>query len=88
MYKVEGYDKDNDVYVNYWNGLDLNMAKEIAFTLYKIAKRDELIRYKSDGSKEPIDWTLVSNDKNEIVYAPNLKILGRSCKRASNSIHS
>ena len=71
MYKVEGYDKDNDVYVNYWNGSDLEMAKEIASTLYKIVKRDELIRYKSDGSKEPIDWILVSNDKNEIVYIPS-----------------
>ena len=47
------------------------MAKEIASTLYKIVKRDELIRYKSDGSKEPIDWILVSNDKNEIVYVPS-----------------
>ena len=71
MYKVEGYDKDNGVYVNYWNGPDLEMAKEIASTLYKIVKRDELIRYKSDGSKEPIDWILVSNDKNEIVYVPS-----------------
>ena len=71
MYKVEGYDKDNNVYVNYWNGLDLEIAKEIASTLYNVVKRDELIRYKSDGSKEPIDWILVSNDENEIVYVPS-----------------
>ena len=72
MYKVEGYDKDNDVYINYWNGPDLRMAKEIALTLYKIAKRDELIRCTSDVNKEPIDWILISNDKNEIVYIPKM----------------
>ena len=48
------------------------MAKEIALTLYKIAKRDELIRCTSDGNKEPIDWILISNDKNEIVYIPKM----------------
>lgn len=75
MYKIDGYDKDNDVYINYWNGPDLEIAKEIASTLYKIAKRDELIRYASDGSKEPIDWILISNDKDEIVYI--LKMIKR-----------
>ena len=29
MYKVEGYDKDNDVYVNYWNGPDLEIARKL-----------------------------------------------------------
>lgn len=71
MYKVEGYDKDNDVFIKYWSGSNLEMAKEIALTLYKIAEKDELIRYTNDGDKEPIDLIFVFNDNGEVVYALN-----------------
>ena len=70
MYKVEGYDKDNDVYVEYWKGTDLEKAKEISIILDNIALNDKLIRYCNDGSKEPIDWVHIVNDKEEIVYLP------------------
>ena len=40
MYTVDGYDKDNDVYVEYWKGEDLEKAKEIAIVLNNIAMHD------------------------------------------------
>ena len=49
MYRVEGYDKDNGVYVEYWKGEDLEKAKDIATILDNIAIKDELIRYTSFG---------------------------------------
>lgn len=52
MYTVDGYDKDNDVYTEYWKGEDLEKAKEIATILDNIAMHDGLIRW----SGELIDW--------------------------------
>ena len=69
-YKVEGYDKDYDVYVTYWEGDDLEKAKEIATVLDKIAEEDELIRYTSDMSKEPIDWIQVTDENDTMVFLP------------------
>lgn len=74
MYRVEGYDKDNGVYVEYWKGEDLEKAKEIATILDNIATKDELIRYTSSGKfglvKESIDWVQVTNGNDEMVYLP------------------
>lgn len=70
MFKVEGYDKDHDVYVTYWQGDDLEKAKEIATVLDNIAKEDELIRYTSDMSKEPIDWVQVTDINDVMVFLP------------------
>lgn len=72
MYRVEGYDRDNGVYVEYWKGEDLEKAKEIATILDNIAIKDELIRYsgKSGLEKEPIDWVQVTNENDEMVYLP------------------
>lgn len=69
-YKVEGYDKDNDVYVEYYRCEDLDEAKKIAKILDGIACNDELIRYDSDHEKEPIDWVHVSDENDERVYLP------------------
>lgn len=66
MYTVDGYDKDNDVYVEYWKGEDLEKAKEIAIILNNIAMHDGLIRC----SGEPIDWVQVTNENNKMVYLP------------------
>lgn len=66
MYTVDGYDKDNDVYVEYWKGEDLEKAKEIAIVLNNIAMHDGLIRC----SGEPIDWVQVTNENNKMVYLP------------------
>lgn len=68
IYKVEGYDKDNDVYVKYWEGKDLEFAKVVSEVLNNIANKDELVRYTSDGQKEPIDWVQVSDENDEIVF--------------------
>jgi hypothetical protein len=70
MFKVEGYDKDHDTYVTYWKGDDLEKAKEIATILDNIAKEDELIRYTSDMSKEPIDWVQVTDINDVMVFLP------------------
>ena len=74
MYRVEGYDTDNGVYVEYWKGEDLEKAKEIATILDNIATKDELIRYTSSEKfglvKEPIDWVQVTNENDEMVYLP------------------
>lgn len=68
IYKVEGYDKDNDVYVKYWEGEDLEVAKVVSEVLNNIANKDELVRYTSDGQKEPIDWVQVSDENDELVF--------------------
>lgn len=66
MYTVDGYDKDNDVYAEYWKGEDLEKAKEIAIVLNNIAMHDGLIRW----SGKLIDWVQVTNENNEMVYLP------------------
>ena len=68
IYKVEGYDKDSDVYVKYWEGKDLETSKAIATVLNNIANKDELVRYTSNGQKEPIDWVQVSDENDELVF--------------------
>jgi hypothetical protein len=68
IYKIEGYDKDNDVYVKYWEGKDLKVAKVVSEVLNDIANKDELVRYTSDGQKEPIDWVQMSDENDEIVF--------------------
>ena len=67
-YRVEGYDKDHDVYMTYWEGNDFKMAREIATVLDKIAEKDELIRYTSDMAKEPIDWVQVTDKNDTMVF--------------------
>ena len=66
MYTVDGYDKDNDVYAEYWRGKDLEKAKVIATILDNIAMQDGLIQW----SGELIDWVQVTNENNEMVYLP------------------
>ena len=68
IYKVEGYDKDSDVYVKYWEGKDLEVAKVVSEVLNNIANKDELVRYTSNGQKEPIDWVQVSDENDELVF--------------------
>lgn len=72
VYRVEGYNKDNDVYVAYWKGESLELAKAIATILDNIAMKDELVKYsgKLGLEKEPIDWVQVTNRNDEIVYLP------------------
>lgn len=77
MYKVEGYDKDSDVYEKYWEGKDLEVAKVVSEVLNNIANKDELVRYTSDGHKEPIDWVQVSDENNELVFLNDSEELER-----------
>ena len=69
MFFVEGYDKDNDAYEVYYETEDFEKAKEIAIVLDKIAMKDQLIRYTSDFTKEPIDWVHVIDERNFRVFA-------------------
>lgn len=77
IYKVEGYDKDNDVYVKYWEGKDLETSKIISTVLNNIAEKGELVRYSSDGTREPIDWVQVSDENNELVFLNDSEELER-----------
>ena len=43
MFTIMGYDKDNDVYENYGEFTDINIAKEEAKRLAKLVSQDELI---------------------------------------------
>ena len=56
MYTVVGYDKDNDVYVEYGTYEKLCHARARMEELEPYLVRDELRRECSDGTLEPIDW--------------------------------
>lgn len=63
MYTVVGYDKDNDVYVEYGEYYDIQFALEIAEELNGMIERGELKR-KDNG--EPIDWIEVYENWNGV----------------------
>ena len=69
MFFVEGYDKDNDAYEYYYETEDFEKAKEVAIVLDKIAMKNELVRYTSDFTKEPIDWVHVIDERNLRVFS-------------------
>ena len=69
MFFVEGYDKDNDAYEVYYETEDFEKAKEVAIILDKIAMKDQLVRYTSDFTKEPIDEVYVTDEQNFKVFA-------------------
>ena len=68
MFFVEGYDKDNDAYEVYYETEDFEKAKEVAIILDKIAMKDQLVRYTSDFTKEPIDEVYVTDEQNFKVF--------------------
>ena len=68
-YSVIGYDKDNDAYEIYYETEDFEKAKEIAIVLDKVAMKDQLVRYTSDFTKEPIDEVYVTDEQNFKVFA-------------------
>ena len=71
-FKVEGYDKDSDVYETYHQCNSLSNAIEVATQLKNIyLKYDRIKRYSSSyDSFEPIDWLIVTKIENyEIVWA-------------------
>lgn len=55
MYTIIGYDKDNDVFIEYGNFEVLHYAMEKAKELKKLLDKDELKR----ENGEPIDWVEV-----------------------------
>ena len=69
MFFVEGYDKNNDAYEVYYETEDFEKAKEVAIILDKIAMKDQLVRYTSDFTKEPIDEVYVTDEQNFKVFA-------------------
>lgn len=69
MFFVEGYDKDNDAYEVYYETEDFEKAKEVAIILDKIAMKDQLVRYTSDFTKEPIDEVYVTDEQNFKVFS-------------------
>ena len=68
MFFVEGYDKDNDAYEVYYETEDFEKAKEVAIILDKIAMKDQLVRYTSDFTKEPIDEVYVTDEQTFKVF--------------------
>ena len=68
MFFVEGYDKDNDAYEVYYETEDFEKAKEVAIILDRIAMKDQLVRYTSDFTKEPIDEVYVTDEQNFKVF--------------------
>lgn len=71
-YVIVGYDKDNDVYVEYQRTDSLKYAIALARNLMKLLETGSLKRQCSDGSYEPIDWLEIIN-----VYKPE-QILWKS----------
>ena len=59
VYKLEAYDKDNDVYNNIMVSADINLLKELGITIlsnFNLSRRD---------NNEPIDWLIISTNDNE-----------------------
>ena len=59
VYKLEAYDKDNDVYNNIMISADINLLKELGITIlsnFNLSRRD---------NNEPIDWLIISTNDNE-----------------------
>lgn len=61
MYTVVGYDKDNDVYIEYGEYSTLWFAYQHANELSKMVENDEL-RRRDNG--EPIDWIEIYENWN------------------------
>lgn len=59
VYKLEAYDKDNDVYNNIMISADINLLKELGITIlsnFNLSRRN---------NNEPIDWLIISTNDNE-----------------------
>lgn len=71
-YSVIGYDKNNDVFINYGEFEVLAKAVEKAKELSKQIDCGELKRKCSDGTEEPMDWIEVywnwNGDDEEIIW--------------------
>ena len=61
-FTIIGYDKDSDVYEEYGEFTDINIAKEEATRLAKLVRQDELVRIDSYDNNEPIDWVEIYRD--------------------------
>ena len=60
VYKLEAYDKDNDIYNNIMVSADINLLKELGITIlsnFNLSRRD---------NNEPIDWLIISTNDNEM----------------------
>lgn len=58
-YKLEAYDKDNDVYSPILVSSDINLLKTLGTTLwttFNLSRRD---------NNEPIDWLIISTNDDE-----------------------
>lgn len=66
---IYGYDKDNSVYTLYGMFEDMETAKEYANGCREFLDEDEMKRYCSDGTFEPIDWLeIISTDNYDVCY--------------------
>lgn len=55
IYALELYDKDNDIYEAIAYSSDVNELRLRGNLIEYLIKRDMIVRYCSDGSKEPFD---------------------------------
>lgn len=64
-YILEGYDKDNSVYVTYARSNDLKELKEWMCEYIPVLNTDLLVRKCSDGHMEPIDDLVITDNETE-----------------------
>ena len=74
-YVVRGYDKDSDVYEEYYRGVEREKAAEIADQKISELNGGELFRTTSSGQAEPIDWVeMVKLDDTDKEYPMDLVV--------------
>ena len=59
LWLIEAYDKDNDVWEILYKCSNKYVALLLAHFAGTLIKQDKLVRYTSDGTKEPFDWVEV-----------------------------
>lgn len=58
-YKLEAYDKDNDIYTLILAHDDINLLKELGLNLWNNFNLTAMINH------EPIDWLVISKEQDE-----------------------
>ncbi len=65
-YITWGYDKDNDVYVEFYRGIEETAAIEVAEKKTNLLNHNQLYRILTTGEVEPIDWIEVVKSDAEL----------------------
>ena len=68
-----GYDKDNDVYVEFYRGIEKTAAIEMAEKKTNLLNHNQLYRILATGEIEPIDWVEVVEGDAELCASGEYK---------------